>query len=74
MKVYEPNIRTDHYEDPITMGARFIFQLRPQNILKFLDKIYLKKTVLETDTGSFIESLEVEEITTQSYIDRTTAE
>jgi hypothetical protein len=74
VKVYEPNIRSENYENPISMGGRFLFQIRPQNTIKFNDRIFLKKTVLETDTGSFIESLETKEITTQSYIDRTTAE
>jgi hypothetical protein len=42
--------------------------------MKFNDKIFLKKTILETDTGSFVTNMVKEEITTPSYIDRTAAE
>jgi hypothetical protein len=74
MKIYEPSIQSKNYNDPISMGAHFLFQIRPQNSMKFNDKIFLKKTILETDTGSFVTNMVKEEITTPSYIDRTSAE
>ena len=74
MKIYEPNIHSKDYDHPIDMGAHFMFQIRPQGTMKFNDKIFLKKTVLETDVGSFISSLQIDEFSNPSYVDRSTAE
>jgi hypothetical protein len=74
-QVYEPNIRSDNYADPISYGIRNMFHIKPaKDSLRFKDRVYVKQTTLQTDTGMFIESIETEKIVTLDGFDRTTAQ